>query len=73
MESFGLEAFSRGVFASGRETRSNRFFLGPQWCPTELTVVNTSYLHEQTEDESSVVCGVLDVVVFFVGGEAIKP
>jgi hypothetical protein len=37
------------------------------------TVVNTSYLHEQTEDESSVVCGVLDVVVFFVGGEAIKP
>ena len=30
------EAFSRGVFASGRETRSGRFFLGPQWCPTEL-------------------------------------
>lgn len=32
------EAFSRGVFASGRETRSGRFFLGPQWCPTELRV-----------------------------------
>ena len=32
------EAFSRGVFASGRETRSGRFFLGPQWCPTELQV-----------------------------------
>ena len=30
------EAFSRGVFASGRENRSARFFLGPQWCPTEL-------------------------------------
>ena len=30
------EALSRGVFASGRETRSGRFFLGPQWCPTEL-------------------------------------
>ena len=32
------EAFSRGVFASGRETRSGRFFLGPQWCPTELAL-----------------------------------
>ena len=30
------DAFSRGVFATGRETRSGRFFLGPQWCPTEL-------------------------------------
>lgn len=37
--------------------------------------LNTSYLqlHDQTEDESSIVCGVLDVVVFFVGGEAITP
>ena len=36
---------------------------------------NTSYLHEQTEDEStcSIACGVLDVVVFVVGGEAITP
>ena len=42
-------------------------------CEHELQLGSYLQLNDQTEDESSNVCGVLDVVVFFVGGEAITP